>query len=44
MAAHAPEVLAAAKRALIYGATVNVEETLANERRESAVLRKRRGD
>jgi len=43
MAAHAPEVLAAAKRALLYGAGASMEEAMANERRESALLRKHRG-
>jgi len=42
MAAHAPEVLAAAKRALLYGASAGMEEAMANERRESALLRELR--
>jgi 2-(1,2-epoxy-1,2-dihydrophenyl)acetyl-CoA isomerase len=41
--AAAPEVLAAAKRALRYGASATLEEAMANERRESAELRKQRG-
>jgi 2-(1,2-epoxy-1,2-dihydrophenyl)acetyl-CoA isomerase len=35
-----PEVLAAAKRALLYGARVSLEEALRNEARESAALRR----
>jgi 2-(1,2-epoxy-1,2-dihydrophenyl)acetyl-CoA isomerase len=37
-----PEVLAAAKRALLYGARASLEEALRNEQRESAGLRQRR--
>jgi hypothetical protein len=37
-----PAVLAAAKRALHYGAAATMEAAMANEQRESAELRRRR--
>ena len=37
-----PEVLAAAKRALTYGETHGMEESMRNEERESALLRSAR--
>jgi enoyl-CoA hydratase/carnithine racemase len=43
MIACAPEVLAAAKRALRFGAAATLEAAMANEQRESAELRKLRG-
>ena len=40
MAANAPEVLAAAKRALHYGASASMAEAMQNEQKASAELRK----
>ena len=42
MAAHRPEVLAAAKAAVSYGAEHSMEEAMRNEERASAALRERR--
>jgi len=42
MAAHRPEVLAAAKAALHFGASASMEEAMGNEQAESARLRTRR--
>ncbi len=43
MAAHRPEVLAAAKAAVSYGAEHTLEEAMRNEERASAALREKKG-